>query len=441
MLPSSSDTINSTSCNPIDTGVFVQFFTNQYSCDSIITNIVSLLPSTNTIINATSCNPLDTGISVQYLTNVYGCDSLITTHTTLLPSIIDINTGFQTECDEVTNTYTQEIILTYYNAPSGNVIVNGQSFTISSSPQTLILTGLLANGLPVNITASFSAINTCPKTENALFFAPQNCFTESYTITYIVNPVSAGNIVIDGVNTTSFPTTITYLSGTNVSIDANENTNFIFDFWESDNSIILPNITNDNANFVVIADDTIVASFEELEYDSLWVITNPAGVASLEVGNDIITGSPYLGIYPLNQILNINAIPSGANVFNQWNLSGTSTPDYSASTFFSFTGQDTLFAYFNNVLAVENIGEDINEIKVYPTSINNELNIEVEVNNSTNLKVELISISGKRIKTLFDKQLNSSFKETYDLDISQGIYFVNFISNESFVSYKIIKVR
>lgn len=87
-----------------------------------------------------------------------------------------IAAGAQTACVPATNAYTQEVTVTYSNPPaSGTILVNGQSFTVTASPQTVTLTNLTANGLGINVTASFSASPSCAATQNALFIAPVAC--------------------------------------------------------------------------------------------------------------------------------------------------------------------------------------------------------------------------------------------------------------------------
>jgi hypothetical protein len=90
LLPSNSEIINATTCNPANVGTVVQNLANQYGCDSIVTTITTLLPSSSEIINTTTCNPANVGTVVQNLTNQYGCDSIVTTITTLLPSSSEI---------------------------------------------------------------------------------------------------------------------------------------------------------------------------------------------------------------------------------------------------------------------------------------------------------------------------------------------------------------
>ena len=90
--------------------------------------------------------------------------------------VIDLTLGVQSPCDPLTNLYTQEIIVTYSNDPgSGTLDVNGQSFSITASPQTVSLTGLVSDGNPVDVTANFSADLGCSLTSNSLFTAPSGC--------------------------------------------------------------------------------------------------------------------------------------------------------------------------------------------------------------------------------------------------------------------------
>jgi gliding motility-associated-like protein len=74
--------INSISCNPLDTGIFIQINGGNIMIDSI-----SLAPTDSTYLTENSCNSLDTGlILTSSLQNIFGCDSLIFTYTDLLTS-------------------------------------------------------------------------------------------------------------------------------------------------------------------------------------------------------------------------------------------------------------------------------------------------------------------------------------------------------------------
>ena len=101
--------------------------------------------------------------------------------------------------------------------------MNGQSFAIMASPQSVTLIGLTADGASVDVTASFSAEPGCMLTENDLFTAPAPCppcaitdlaagaqtpcvpatnqYTQEVIVTYS-NPPSSGTLEVNG---QSFP--------------------------------------------------------------------------------------------------------------------------------------------------------------------------------------------------------------------------------------------
>lgn len=77
-------------------------------------------------------------------------------------------------------TYDQSFVISYSFAPgSGTLDVTAAGTTvnetITSSPQTVTITGLPADGEAVTVTASFSAEMTCNATANNLYNAPQTC--------------------------------------------------------------------------------------------------------------------------------------------------------------------------------------------------------------------------------------------------------------------------
>lgn len=91
-------------------------------------------------------------------------------------AITALAAGTQTACDPGTNTYTQEVTVTYTDAPAtGMLDVNGQQFAIGTSPQTVTLVGLTADGMDVDVMALFTDDLTCTLSATALFTAPADC--------------------------------------------------------------------------------------------------------------------------------------------------------------------------------------------------------------------------------------------------------------------------
>ena len=100
--------------------------------------------------------------------------------------------GAQTPCNPATNTYSQQIILIYDDAPEGLINVNGSLFTVTGSPQTVSLNNLPANGNPVDVTAYFTGDPDCGASAPALFTAPEACGGGSCTlVSYVLGPQEA----------------------------------------------------------------------------------------------------------------------------------------------------------------------------------------------------------------------------------------------------------
>ncbi len=97
---------------------------------------------------------------------------------TPLCDITQLQAGTATPCDSGTNTYAQDIVITYSGTPnSGTFRVNGVEFAITTSPQTVTLPNLPADGQSVAVSVEVLERNSCAMTVADLFTAPQACST------------------------------------------------------------------------------------------------------------------------------------------------------------------------------------------------------------------------------------------------------------------------
>jgi len=289
----------------------------------------------------------------------------------------------------------------------------------------------LPNATNSNITITWLSNDTCIVNFTVI---------PDYNITYLTDPIGAGSIDIYAVNFNTFPFTQTYQQGTNVSIEAIENPNFIFKNWTTQSTMLNPSLNTGLVNFNASANDTIIAHYDEV--DTLWVVMNPPGVATLKVENDVVSTSPFMGLYKKGSIINIEAFPSGTNIFNQWNLNNNSLPDYNASTLFTFIDNDTLFAYFNNALAIQNLGEDISEVNIYPTVVNHQITFEILPAENTFLQIDLLNISGQNTQSLYQGNLKEGnlWKDVFTIKGAKGIYFIRVQTDKTNTTFKIVKI-
>ncbi|MEL6834256.1 MAG: M6 family metalloprotease domain-containing protein [Bacteroidota bacterium] len=81
-------------------------------------------------------------------------------------------------------TYDQSFIVSYLFPPgSGSLEVSAagvtQTFSITTSPQAINLSGLPADGLPVSVTATFTAEVECSLSVTDLYIAPKDCLNDN----------------------------------------------------------------------------------------------------------------------------------------------------------------------------------------------------------------------------------------------------------------------
>jgi gliding motility-associated-like protein len=159
LLPSNTTALQTTTCDPALAGVFTYNLTNQFGCDSIVTETRALLPSSTTTINLTTCDPTQVGSVVQVLPNQFGCDSTITTVTTLLPanncSVVGNLAGSNIPCALTTGNMT--LNLSVGIAPFTYTVLQGSTTVTSGTVPALntpfSITGLAAGTYTVNVSS------------------------------------------------------------------------------------------------------------------------------------------------------------------------------------------------------------------------------------------------------------------------------------------------
>lgn len=119
---------------------------------------------------------------------------------TVLPAcrIDDITATTQTPCEAATNDFTQTLTVTYTRPPTiGQLSVNGQLFNITTSPQTIVLTGLESDGTPRDVNAFFTASTDCKLIKTNVFTAPSNCCPLSFDLGFDINTCVGESVTLD----------------------------------------------------------------------------------------------------------------------------------------------------------------------------------------------------------------------------------------------------
>ncbi len=111
-------------------------------------------------------------------------------------TIFDITVDSVGVCNPATNSYHAFFTITYTKEPtSGYLMVNGEQFPITGSPQTVYVPAWPANGLPIDLSVSFSDDPFCVGIATAAYTAPASCGScsiQSAVVDYIsdCNPVT-----------------------------------------------------------------------------------------------------------------------------------------------------------------------------------------------------------------------------------------------------------
>ena len=88
----------------------------------------------------------------------------------------NVTISSQSACDQNSNFYTQTLVVNYAMNPTvGMLVVNGQEFPITGSPQTIVLTDLLSDSEPVDLELLFSEDPQCYQFIPDAFTAADNC--------------------------------------------------------------------------------------------------------------------------------------------------------------------------------------------------------------------------------------------------------------------------
>lgn len=296
-------------------------------------------------------SPNNTASSVSF--TLTGNDTLIANYTPII------------------NPDTFELTVLVNPIGGGNVSLNG--VTPPSYPTvlkyvqgTLINLQALANGgfNFTNWTLFNHTLNPNNTSANASFNISQNDtliahFTavvnpDTFDLTVLVNPIGGGNVSLNGVTPPSYPTTIKYVDGTLINLQALPNGGFNFTNWTLLNHTLNPNNTSANANFVITQNDTLLATFTPVvTVDTFDVVI----VAFPSNGGLVNVNGTNYGTFPStikaveNSVLNFTANPNTGFTFNNWHVVyQTPLPSTTANPMnFTVTQSDTVYVFFDAI--------------------------------------------------------------------------------------------
>ena len=170
-----------------------------------------------------------------------GCDGYVAP----VCAILDISSGTQLACNPLTNSYTQQLVITHENTPStGWLNVNGTLHAINNSPQTISLVNTPANSETVDVNVFVTTEETC-SADNP------NCYTQrdpccalirfqyvnpNSNVIRVKNTSDCGGDISDwGVYSNGIYNSFDELSGSqNLYVEAGDEIQIAWSSWDAD---------------------------------------------------------------------------------------------------------------------------------------------------------------------------------------------------------------
>ena len=200
----------------------------------------------------------------------------------------------------------------------GGTYQQGQSCTVHATANNgFTFTNWTENGNVVSTQANYTFTVTGNRTLVANFQSQQ----QSYTISVSANPSNGGSVTGGG----------TYQQGQQCTVSATAATGYTFLRWTENGSQVS---TNPNYTFTVTGNRTLVAQFQQQNYN-ISVSANPSNGGSVSGG----------GAYHYGDNCTVHATPANGYTFLRWTENGTQVST-NANYTFTVTGNRTLVAQF-----------------------------------------------------------------------------------------------
>lgn len=179
-----------------------------------------------------------------------------------------------------------------------------------------------------------------------------------YDITVSVEPPNSGFVSLNSLLLTDYPYTGTYFGGLQLDLEAIALMGYQFDYWEVNNNIVLPGITNPDIWLNLTSADTIVAHFSvPIPTYNITLIVDPPATGTISTGGFEFTTYPVNLFLAEGTLIDLLANPASGYQFAGWTANvNTLLPDVNTPGIsFTLTGNDTIIAHFEEVIPDYNL--------------------------------------------------------------------------------------
>lgn len=139
-------------------------------------------------------------------------------------------------------------------------------------------------------------------------------------VTFSVNDAAYGSILLNGSSPGALPHTETFAAGTTITLEAYAQEGYVFDHWQADNNILLPDSLSASITVEINASASIEAIFVPEQYE-ITLTYDPAMGSVIVNGVADSDGSVTITLL-YGEEIDITALPLDGNEFIQWQNNG-----------------------------------------------------------------------------------------------------------------------
>lgn len=168
-------------------------------------------------------------------------------------------------------------------------------------------------------------------------------------VEFDVQPVGAGDILIDGNAVGPYPNTMLVSGGVH-AIEATENEWFTFSHWETQNLNINPDTTAIEGSVFVTTTDTIIAVFDETPHFEIIVDVEPAGAGTISIDGVDLASYPFVDVVEGGIDMNFVTIPADEwSTFSHWEVNNAviNPDELSLDIILNFNDDDEIIAVYD----------------------------------------------------------------------------------------------
>jgi len=171
-------------------------------------------------------------------------------------------------------------------------------------------------------------------------------------IVYIVEPPNSGTITANAYTPSTYPWTGVYADSTLLNLTATPEANYNFANWHINNHSIIPGNTVPQGQFLIVADDTVIAYFDTVQLPTEFTLTvsvRPIYTGTVLLNQTVSIDNSHYEIYNTPTPISLKATPNSNYDFSHWEINNhvLNPNNFSEEVSFTINQNEHIIAYFN----------------------------------------------------------------------------------------------